>query len=64
MLSAYHDALEFELPKLKEGFSWKRWIDTALEPPDDICYRQHAVTILDDKYLVQAYTSVILIAKL
>ncbi len=64
MLNAYHNALEFELPQLKETMSWKRWIDTALESPDDICYWENAVTISKEKYLVQPYTSVILIAKL
>jgi isoamylase len=64
MLNAYHDALEFELPQLKETINWKRWIDTALESPDDICYWEDAITISNEKYLLQPYTSVILIAKL
>jgi len=64
MLNAYHDALEFELPQLKEFINWDRWIDTALESPDDICYWENAITITDEKYLVQPYTSVILVAKL
>jgi len=64
MLNAHNDALEFELPQLKETNSWKRWIDTALESPDDICYWQHAKTIAGEKYVVRSYTSVILVAKL
>ena len=42
MLNAYHVAPEFELPKIKDALHWKRWIDTALESPDDICYQSDA----------------------
>jgi glycogen operon protein len=63
MLNAYHDALEFELPQLKDNINWDRWIDTALESPDDICYWEDAIVITTEKYLVQPYTSVILVAK-
>ncbi len=31
ILNAYWEALNFELPKLESGFSWKRWIDTAMD---------------------------------
>ena len=64
MLNAYHDALEFELPQLKETISWECWIDTALDPPGDICYWQDAIPITNKKYRVQPYASVILVAKL
>ena len=38
ILNAYWEALDFELPALADGGarSWRRWIDTALESPDDI----------------------------
>jgi glycogen operon protein len=53
MLNAYHSALEFELPEVNHGSNWKRWIDTALESPDDICDRSEASVIANEKYLVQ-----------
>jgi len=41
ILNAYWEPLEFELPPL-EGGVWRRWIDTALDSPDDIVARQTA----------------------
>jgi len=35
ILNAYWEPLEFELPNGNRG-PWKRWIDTALDPPNDI----------------------------
>jgi isoamylase len=43
ILNAYWEPLEFELPPLSEaGGAWHRWIDTALDSPDDIVARQSA----------------------
>ena len=41
MLNAYHEALEFELPQLKDALRWKRWIDTASRSPpkSSVCRR-------------------------
>jgi glycogen operon protein len=39
MVNAYHEALEFELPQVKDASHWKRWIDTSLASPDDIVIR-------------------------
>jgi isoamylase len=38
ILNAFWEPLEFELPQLSEGRNdpWRRWIDTALETPNDI----------------------------
>jgi glycogen operon protein len=38
ILNAYWEPLEFDLPPRKsgEGNPWRRWIDTALESPNDI----------------------------
>jgi glycogen operon protein len=36
ILNAYWEPLEFELPNAGEGKRWRRWIDTALDAPDDI----------------------------
>jgi glycogen operon protein len=64
MLNAYHNPLEFELPLLNDNAKWHRWIDTSLQSPDDICYRQDALIVTGEKYLVQSYSSVILVATL
>jgi len=38
MLNAYWEPLDFELPPVRSGAgAWRRWIDTALDPPDEIC---------------------------
>jgi glycogen operon protein len=36
ILNAYWEPLEYELPRLEIGDSWRRWIDTALDSPQDI----------------------------
>ena len=62
MLNAYHEALEFELPQLNNASHWKRWIDTSLASPDDICNWHEVSIIANEKYLVQPRSTVILIA--
>jgi glycogen operon protein len=44
ILNAYWEPLEFELPPVSEdsGGSWRRWIDTALDSPNDIVEWQNA----------------------
>ena len=38
ILNAYWEPLDFDLPILSGGSEkWRRWIDTALDPPNDIC---------------------------
>lgn len=49
ILNAYWEPLEFELPVVKGG-SWRRWIDTALESPDDIMPWDAAPPIADRTY--------------
>ena len=38
ILNAYWEPLDFELPPVGDGGAgpWRRWIDTALESPQDI----------------------------
>jgi len=64
MVNAYHEALEFELPQVKDASHWKRWIDTSLASPDDICYQSDASITASGKYLVQPRSTVVLIARL
>ncbi|MDH7462579.1 glycogen debranching protein GlgX [Chitinophagaceae bacterium 26-R-25] len=42
MLNAHNQPLEFELPASPPGVQWKRWIDSSLASPDDICDRKDA----------------------
>jgi glycogen operon protein len=38
IFNAYWESLDFELPRLTEpAVSWRRWIDTSLDSPDEIC---------------------------
>jgi glycogen operon protein len=46
ILNAYWERLDFELPRVEDNETWRRWIDTSLEPPDDIVEWQTAPTIM------------------
>jgi glycogen operon protein len=50
ILNAYWEPLEFELPTGYPG-PWKRWVDTALDPPDDIVPWRTAPAIPGYTYL-------------
>jgi glycogen operon protein len=51
ILNAYWEPLEFELPPTTDGRdAWRRWIDTALEPPEDIVEWQSAPAVRDRTY--------------
>jgi glycogen operon protein len=64
ILNAYWKPLDFELPALKAGRSWRRWIDTSLDPPEDIVAWQAAPAIsgstyhVHDRSVVMLYTEV------
>jgi isoamylase len=60
ILNAYWEALNFELPKLEGGASWGRWIDTALNSPNDIVPWQTAAAVSGDTYRVEARSVVML----
>jgi glycogen operon protein len=64
MLNGYHESLEFELPLLKDNAQWKRWIDTEVESPGDICFQHEAIIVINEKYLVHARSLVVLISML
>jgi glycogen operon protein len=61
ILNAYWEPLNFELPKLGTGL-WRRWVDTALDPPKDIVPWHTAPTISEETYCAQARSVVMLIA--
>ncbi len=63
ILNAYWEALDFELPRLKDRTGiWRRWIDTALDTPNDICEWKEAVPLGATSYHAEARSSVVLIA--
>jgi glycogen operon protein len=50
ILNGYWESLDFELPIPTNGGLWRRWIDTALEPPQEIVEWQMAQPVLTHTY--------------
>jgi pullulanase/glycogen debranching enzyme len=59
--NAYWQALEFELPQVNVG-SWRRWIDTALDSPNDIVPWLTAPPVAERTYRADARSVVLLFA--
>jgi len=64
ILNAYWQPLEFELPPVDSvyGSRWLRWIDTALETPNDIVEWGVAPTVITQSYRAEPRSVVVLIA--
>jgi len=63
MFNAYWEPLSFEVPILGDGSrNWWRWIDTALDPPHDICEWNEETQVPEATYRVGARSVVVLIA--
>ncbi len=62
ILNAFWEPLEFELPPLENGGSWRRWIDTALESPHDIVPWETAPPVEGSTYRAAARSVAMLIA--
>ena len=63
IFNAHWEALDFELPILRDGAqSWRRWIDTALDPPHEICEWGAEKPVLATTYRAGARSVVVLIA--
>jgi glycogen operon protein len=62
ILNAFWEPLDFELPKPMSG-TWRRWIDTSLDSPDDIVPWQEAPVIPADAYRAGARSVVLLVAE-
>jgi isoamylase len=60
IMNAYWEPLEFELPALREGRLWRRWIDTSRDSPEDIVPWQEARPSPGGKYSVGARSVVVL----
>jgi isoamylase len=54
VLNAYWEPLSFDLPPIPEdGLGpWRRWLDTFLETPDDVCRPSNASVVTGSSYLV------------
>ncbi len=61
ILNAYWEPLQFELPVLS-GKCWHRWIDTALDPPHDICEWNAERPVPGVSYRAAARSVVVLVA--
>ena len=64
ILNAYWEPLDFELPPVSNGSKnpWRRWIDTALDSPQDIVEWQTAPSIPGYSYRAEARSVVVLFA--
>jgi glycogen operon protein len=64
ILNAYWEALDFELPGAGKGGgnSWRRWIDTALDSPNDIVEWQSSPSIEGNSYRAEPRSVVVLFA--
>ena len=64
ILNAYWEPRDFELPPEHDGkpIEWKRWIDTALDSPNDITDWQSATRVSGRAYRVESRSVVALIA--
>ncbi|NET31577.1 MAG: glycogen debranching protein GlgX, partial [Cyanothece sp. SIO1E1] len=63
VFNAYWRSLSFELPPLEQGDRWHRIVDTALSAPEDFCDLDTAPMIERDRYLVEARSALMLMAK-
>jgi isoamylase len=61
MLNAFWEPLDFELPPTN-GSPWRRWIDTALDSPLDICNWEDSPAWLAPTYRVASRSVVMLFA--
>ncbi|HEV2969852.1 MAG TPA: glycogen debranching protein GlgX [Pirellulales bacterium] len=64
ILNAYWQPLDFAMPPLDGTRGpWRRWIDTALESPEDICPWQSAAAVPGEVYRAQSRSVVMLTAR-
>lgn len=63
MLNAYWERLSFALPVAENGHQrrWRRWIDTSLPSPDDICSWEDATSVTETVYPVKSRSIAVLL---
>ncbi|HUO39318.1 MAG TPA: glycogen debranching enzyme, partial [Mycobacterium sp.] len=64
ILNSYERPLDFELPPVEPTLPWRRLIDTALHPPDDIAGLHSAPPVCGPTYEADAHSVVLLCADL
>ena len=64
IFNAYWQPLNFELPPLAPGTPWRRWIDTALDSPNDIVPPEQMPAVPGRMYRADARSVVVLVAEL
>jgi glycogen operon protein len=64
IFNAFWEALTFELPPAAAGRPWRRWIDTALDSPNDIVPWEEAPAVAGDGYRAEGRSVVVLFADL
>ena len=66
ILNAYWEPLDFELPPAGDdgAGSWRRWIDTALESPEDIVPWQAAPAVSSPTYRAAPRSVVVLFGEM
>jgi isoamylase len=64
IFNAYWEQLDFELPPLDQGGSWRRWIDTYLDSPQDIVAWETAPAVPSHTYRTGPRSVVVLWANL
>ena len=64
ILNAYWEPLDFELPPTLGGNTWRRWIDTALDPPEEIVEWRTAPPVADGAYHAGPRSVAVLFAEL
>jgi glycogen operon protein len=61
IVNAWREPLEFELPSAGgDGRSWRRWIDTSLDAPDDVAEWDRAPRISTESYRAEPHSVVML----
>ncbi len=62
LCNAYWEAIEFALPSPSANQQWRRVIDTALAPPEDIHAAEQAPAVTVESYRVEPRSCVVLLA--
>ena len=63
--NAYWEALDFELSQIdRTGISWRRWIDTALDSPQDIVHWEAALAVPSSAIRAEPRSVIVLFSEL